>query len=223
MENYTAHYTLIDLEKYSHREAYERYLRLHCFYSITVQIDITKLIDYLNKNNMRVYPAQIWLLSKAANNFTEFRMGRDINNRLICWEKISPLYTSLDANSQNFSHIWTGYEAVYKCFYDDCVQDIKQFTNGKNFPQLTLGGFRHIPKNILNISSIPWLDFSGLNINISEECFSPIFTIGMHTKRENKTFMPLAIQLHHAVCDGYHVGKFVKYLNELIRNCDKLL
>lgn len=24
--------------------------------------------------------------------------------------------------------------------------------------------------------------------------------------------LPLAIQVHHAVCDGYHVGKFIEIL-----------
>lgn len=30
--------------------------------------------------------------------------------------------------------------------------------------------------------------------------------------------LPLAIQVHHAVCDGYHVGKFIEMLQA---NIDK--
>ena len=36
--------------------------------------------------------------------------------------------------------------------------------------------------------------------------------------RDGKRMLPLAIQVHHAVCDGYHVGVFVgklqKYIDE---------
>ena len=30
--------------------------------------------------------------------------------------------------------------------------------------------------------------------------------------------LPLAIQVHHAVCDGYHVGRFIEVLQEKIRD-----
>ncbi|CDX00004.1 CatA-like O-acetyltransferase [Desulfitobacterium hafniense] len=30
--------------------------------------------------------------------------------------------------------------------------------------------------------------------------------------------LPLAIQCHHAVCDGYHVGKFVEALRSMAAN-----
>ena len=45
-----------------------------------------------------------------------------------------------------------------------------------------------------------------------------IFTMGKYFERDGKRMLPLAIQVHHAVCDGYHVGLFVeklqKYINE---------
>ncbi|PXA52515.1 hypothetical protein DMB35_06105 [Acinetobacter baumannii A424] len=34
----------------------------------------------------------------------------------------------------------------------------------------------------------------------------------------DKVLMPLAIQVHHAVCDGFHVGRM---LNELQQYCDE--
>ncbi|MBQ4583148.1 MAG: chloramphenicol acetyltransferase CAT, partial [Oscillospiraceae bacterium] len=35
-------------------------------------------------------------------------------------------------------------------------------------------------------------------------------------EREGKRMLPLAIQVHHAVCDGYHVGLFVEKLQKHI-------
>jgi len=41
------------------------------------------------------------------------------------------------------------------------------------------------------------------------------------TFEENeKTMLPLAIQVHHAVCDGYHVGKFIETLQANINKFD---
>ena len=44
----------------------------------------------------------------------------------------------------------------------------------------------------------------------------PIFTMGKFFERDGKRLLPLAIQVHHAVCDGYHVGVFVEKLQGYI-------
>ena len=44
----------------------------------------------------------------------------------------------------------------------------------------------------------------------------PIFTMGKCFERDGKHLLPLSIQVHHAVCDGYHVGLFVEKLQSKI-------
>ena len=50
----------------------------------------------------------------------------------------------------------------------------------------------------------------------------PIFTIGHYVEQNNKKHMPLAIQVHHAVCDD-HVGKFAESLQGMAMNFSKWL
>jgi len=71
------------------------------------------------------------------------------------------------------------------------------------------------PPNILNISSIPWVAFTGFNLNLPTDYLLPILTIGRHAEQDGATRMPLAIQVHHAVCDGYHLGRFVEHVQGL--------
>ena len=42
--------------------------------------------------------------------------------------------------------------------------------------------------------------------------------MGKYYTQGDKVLMPLAIQVHHAVCDGFHVGRM---LNELQQYCDE--
>jgi chloramphenicol O-acetyltransferase type A len=71
------------------------------------------------------------------------------------------------------------------------------------------------PPNVLNISSIPWVDFTGFHLHLTTDHLLPILTIGRHTEQNGTTVMPLAIQVHHAVCDGYHLGQFVEQLQSI--------
>ena len=74
------------------------------------------------------------------------------------------------------------------------------------------------PANSFNISMVPWVEFTGFNINVFDEgkFLLPIFTMGKFFERDGKRLLPLAIQVHHAVCDGYHVGVFVEKLQSYI-------
>lgn len=42
--------------------------------------------------------------------------------------------------------------------------------------------------------------------------------MGKYYKEDKKTILPLAIQVHHAVCDGFHICRFVNELQELINS-----
>ena len=74
-------------------------------------------------------------------------------------------------------------------------------------------------ENIFNVSMIPWSTFDGFNLNLQKgyDYLIPIFTMKYY-KEDNKIILPLAIQVHHAVCDGFHVCRFVKQVQELINS-----
>lgn len=77
------------------------------------------------------------------------------------------------------------------------------------------------PPNTFPVSSIPWVNFTGFNLNVYGEgtYLLPIFTMGKYDKRDNRTMLPLSAQFHHAVCDGYHAGLLFNELQELAIDC----
>ena len=50
--------------------------------------------------------------------------------------------------------------------------------------------------------------FSGIWTEYQPDCSA----LGKYVEADGKRMLPLAIQVHHAVCDGYHVGKFIELL-----------
>ena len=49
-----------------------------------------------------------------------------------------------------------------------------------------------------------------------QELLGYLVILGKYFERDGKRMLPLAIQVHHAVCDGYHVGAFVERLQKYI-------
>lgn len=204
----------IDMETYPRREHFEQFRAMRLTFSATVDIDITALRRAANAANARVYLAQIWMLTTAANRVPEFRLSVNDEGVLGTWEVLDPLYTVLNAEKQTFSSLWTPYSAEFGAFSRDCLATIERFGDGSFEPQA------NVPAHVLNVSSIPWVEFTSFNLNLPTDFLLPILTIGKYRSREDRTLLPLAVQVHHAVCDGWHLGRFVEQVQAIADDAD---
>ncbi|MFR1808832.1 MAG: CatA-like O-acetyltransferase, partial [Pygmaiobacter massiliensis] len=71
------------------------------------------------------------------------------------------------------------------------------------------------------ISSLPWADFSSFQLNIYNDgrFLLPIFTLGRVTSQGQQFKLPLCLQVHHAVCDGFHASRFAQEVEALAADC----
>lgn len=209
-------FNLIDIEYWNRKPYFEHYLNsVRCTYSMTANIEITYLLHEIKLKNLKLYPTLIYILSTVVNNHKEFRTCFDENGNLGYWDSMSPSYTIFHKENETFSSIWTEYDESFLRFYTAYIDDIKTYGNIMEFtPKI------NEPANTFPISSIPWVSFTGFNLNIYNDgkYLLPIFTTGKYFEQNSKIFIPISIQVHHAVCDGYHISRFINEVQELILN-----
>ena len=202
-------FNIIDIEHWERKEFYLHYINeVNCSYSVTVELDITPLKE------QKLYPAMIYLLTNTVNEFEQFRMCIE-EDGLGVFETMNPSYTVFNAEHKNFSSIWTPYCSDYSEFLKQYQEDVEQYSKSIQFAPK-----KERPHNCFDISMIPWLTFTAFNINVfsANKHLLPIFTMGKYYERDGKRVLPLSIQVHHSVCDGYHVAMFVKSLQDKINN-----
>lgn len=65
--------------------------------------------------------------------------------------------------------------------------------------------------DVLHCSAIPWVRFSGLtharSFGHPDSC--PKISFGQLYQENGATWMPVSVNVHHALADGYHVGQFL--------------
>ena len=73
-----------------------------------------------------------------------------------------------------------------------------------------------LPRNIFNISCIPWMHFEHFSSNskTQESQITKMITFGKYEEIGSKLMMPMTIQVSHAIADGYHVSMFFKNLQD---------
>ena len=74
------------------------------------------------------------------------------------------------------------------------------------------------PENTFPVSMLPWASFQSFNLNLQKgyDYLPPIFTMGKFYREGDNILLPLAVQVHHAVCDGFHLCRLVNELQELL-------
>ena len=202
----------IDVDNWKRKEIFNHYLNQQTTFSITTEIDISALYRNIKQKKYKFYPAFIFLVTSVINSNTAFRTGYNRAGDLGYWDKLDPLYTIFDSVSESFSGIWTTGTNDFKEFYECYLSDLDNYNgSGKLFPKTP------IPENTFSISVIPWTSFTGFNLNINNNgsYLLPIITAGKFIDKGNTIYLPLSLQVHHAVCDGYHAGLFMNSVQEL--------
>lgn len=207
-------FKLIEISKWDRKEYFEHYLReVPCTYNMTLNLDLTTLIQKIKKNDIKLYPVMIYLLSTIVNQHVEFRTAIDADGNVGVFDFLHPSYTIFQKESETFTNIWSEYHPLFSEFYKQYLYDVQNYGEVKS-----LTAKPNEPGNIFNISSIPWVSFTGFNLNLpkNNDYLLPIFTTGKYFEQNGKIYLPFALQVHHAVCDGFHTARFVNELQDAI-------
>lgn len=208
----------IDLATWPRAEHFAHYrTTVPCTYAMTVELEVTALAGALREAGRKTYPAQLWALATAVNRQAEFRLTLDAEGRPATWPVLHPSFTVLNPERGTFAAVWTPFDDDFARFHEAVTALLAEHRHATAlFPQ------GELPRDTFDVSSLPWTSFTAFTLNIAGgwDHLLPIFTLGRHVERDGRTFLPLAVQIHHAAADGYHVGRFVEDLRALVARPD---
>lgn len=179
-------------------------------YSLTVNLDITKLLQSVKKAGIKFFPVYLWLVTKNLNSQIEFKVAEK-DGVVGYYDKLTPLYASFHDDDKTFSLMWTEYNENFSAFYKAYLENKKLYgdTHGVLCQPQTPP-----PPNAYTVSCIPWVSFGHFAVHSYENkpYFFPSIEAGKYFTKDDKILMPLSITCHHATTDGYHVNKFLEDL-----------
>lgn len=206
-------FTPIDPAVWPRREYFEHYYsEIPCTYSITNNLDITRVTE----KKLQLYPVLLHALSVSVNSHEEFRIAFNADGKLGLYDIMHPCYTVFHKDTQTFSNIWTVYDRDFALFAQSYAADMEQFKDVHK-----MSAKPQTPPNTFPVSMLPWSGFTGFNLNLPKgsSYLTPIFTLGRYAHNGGRCLLPLSVQVHHAVCDGFHVCRL---LNEVQQYLDSL-
>lgn len=205
-------YTLVNLNEWSRGSLFKFYIdKMRIVMSLTADVDVTKLRAYSKKNNLNFYPLMLWVVSKIINSHDEFKYSWDDAGNLIKWDFVSPSYTDFHADDENFVKMVTEYSDD---LFEFCSRVDKDRQRHKNERAILVNQ----PPNFFDVSCLPWIKYSHFDIHVFDEgkFLAPVVTWGKFEEKDGKLIMPLTMNIHHAVADGFHLSRFFNEVQELM-------
>lgn len=205
-------YTLVNLNEWSRGSLSKFYIdKMRIVMSLTADVNVTNLKAYSKKKNLNFYPLMLWVVSKIINSHDEFKYSWDDAGNLIKWDFVSPSYTDFHADDENFVKMVTEYSDD---LFEFCSRVDKDRQRHKNERAILVNQ----PPNFFDVSCLPWIKYSHFDIHVFDEgkFLAPVVTWGKFEEKDGKLIMPLTMNIHHAVADGFHLSRFFNEVQELV-------
>ena len=102
-------FTPIDMKQWYRAQTFMYFSRMApTNYSLTVNMDVTKLRHVLKAHGMKFYPAYLWLITKHLNEQKEFRIAEK-DGQIGYYDTLTPFYAVFHEDDHSFSMLWNEY------------------------------------------------------------------------------------------------------------------
>lgn len=201
-------YKKIDLATWKRLPQYEFFKTFEQpFFNVTANVDVTKLYAYTKANQLPYFYAALHTLLKTIQQIPELKC-RIHKGEVLEYNTINTGVTILKED-ESFLYGTLNYHQNLKDFITKSQASIEVQKKEKGFVP-------HTAPNVVYVSSLPWISFTGLQHarKTSLEDSIPRFVFGKYFKEGQQLKMPLSVEVHHALVDGFHVGRLFELLQD---------
>ena len=201
---------LIKLHTWPRRKHFEVYRAFdYPHFGLCANVDITTFFPAVKATDATFNIAVIYALAWVANAIPEFRY-RIRESQVVEHEVIHPSTTVLGGGDL-FSFCTIEYTHRFADFFPWASQAI---ASAKESIQLE---DKPGQDDLIFMTGIPWVSFTGLlhPIHMHPADSVPRIAWGKYFRDGERLVMPLAVQVHHALMDGVHVGRYYQHVQAL--------
>ncbi|MEM7658418.1 MAG: chloramphenicol acetyltransferase [Bacteroidota bacterium] len=200
----------IDLSTWNRRKHFAYFNSLdYPPYNLTANVDITALHGFAKAQAWSLFRCTMYITCRAANEIEAFRQ-RVREGQVVQHEAVHPSYTSM-TKAQVFSFTEADYHPDPQVFFANC--DAGEAAVAE---EAMIADDQH-RDDYLFLTSIPWVHFTSFvhPVHISGVDSVPRISWGKYLWIQDRLQLPLSMQAHHALVDGWHMGQFFQKVEEM--------
>ncbi len=193
----------LDIDSWNRKLHFEHFRTLEDpTFGIVADVEVSKCYKSAKENKQSFFVSYLHACMKAINEIESFKY-RIEGDKVAIYDVINTSPTiAREDNTFGFSYV--EFSEDYKEFENNFLKEKERITNSKDLfpPKYSLG--------CVHCSAIPWVSFSSHKEPFSgnKDSSVPQLAFGKIKEENNKMLMPIAVNVNHALVDGYDVGQF---------------
>jgi chloramphenicol O-acetyltransferase type A len=209
---------MIDLPSWPRRQHFEVYNAFdYPHINLCAPIDITQTYQKVKSIQHSITIVLNYIFARAANEIPNFRY-RIRGDQVVEHDVVHPSTTIL-TEEDLFSFCTIPFQSSFRLFSESAMKLIEQVKQNRVLVD------EPGQDDLLYLSAIPWISFTSVchPIHMHPVDSIPRITWGKFYPDGDRLLMPLSVQVHHALMDGYHVGAYFNLVQEYLSTPNKYI
>lgn len=200
----------LDVANWSRRELFEFFKGYtNPYFNVCARLDVTELVSLVrDRPGVKVSAAFHYFALRVANETEPFRY-RLRDDKVFVYDVINGGSTVLLPN-ESFAFAYFDYNPDFDGFVRDAGQAFDLIRTGSGPLKPTM------KDDVIYFTSLPWISFTSFAHarNKGRGDSIPRIVFGKFDQEGGRLKLPVSVEVHHALMDGLHVGRFFNRLEE---------
>ncbi|MCW3789497.1 chloramphenicol acetyltransferase [Plebeiibacterium sediminum] len=205
----------INIESWNRKEHYEFFSTFKSpHFGFTANVNCTKAYKLAKENHISFFAYYFHKSIIAANAIREFKL-RIIDHKVYELDQ-NHAGSTIARDDHTFAFSYIDFDEDFDVFNSRLQKEIEAVKNST--------GLRLDPdKNnveYIRYTTIPWVSFTQIihPSNIDNTDSVPRISFGKFFKENGALLMPVSVEGHHGLMDGYHISEFFRIFEELLNS-----
>ena len=120
-------FTLLEIKKWKRREIFYYFSHIApTTYSVTSNLDITRMMKVLRDHDLKFFPSFLWLSTTIINRHQEFRVAIK-DGKVGYYDTLTPFYPTFHDDDKTISMLWTKYSPSLFEFHEAYLKNKKLY------------------------------------------------------------------------------------------------
>jgi chloramphenicol O-acetyltransferase type A len=202
----------LDLENWARRELFEFFIGYsNPYFNVCTEVDVTALVALVRERPAVKFSHAIhYFALRVANEIEPFRY-RIQEGRVFVYDVINGGTTVLLPN-ESFAYAYFDYQRDFQEFVSGmgAAVDELRATNAPLKPTTR--------DDVIYHTTLPWISFTSFAHARTQGRGDsiPRIVFGKFTQKGERLLMPFSVEVHHALMDGLHVGRYLSRLEDAL-------
>jgi len=202
----------LDIANWSRRELFEFFIGYtNPYFNVCTSLDVTALLAFVrDRPGVKISLAIHYFALRIANEIEPFRY-RLKDEKVIVYDVINGGTTVLLPN-ESFTYAYFDYQRDFERFLANIGKAVDDVRTGSGALQPTMRD------DVIYHTTLPWISFTSFaHARTKGRGDSiPRIVFGKFTEQNERMMMPISVEVHHALMDGLHVGRYLNRLEEAL-------